>query len=75
MLSQRPAARLGAINASTVFALTLAIVAGLILTLVFKMVVLDRKTITSKEVVTTVKLTVAATNVLDRQRLSRARSR
>jgi Flp pilus assembly protein CpaB len=66
VLSQRPAARWGAINASTVFALTLAIVAGLILTLVFKMVVLDRKSTTPTVTAATVKLTVAAVNVLDR---------
>jgi Flp pilus assembly protein CpaB len=50
-----------------VFALTLAIVAGLILTLVFKMVVLDRKSATPAAIAATVKLTVAAVNVLDRQ--------
>jgi Flp pilus assembly protein CpaB len=67
VLSHRRGARPGAINASTVFALTLAIVAGLILTLVFKMVVLDRKTPTAATVAATVKLTVASVNVLDRQ--------
>src|SRR5262249_51950424 len=65
VLSHQP--RSGAINASTVFALTLAIVAGLILTLVFKMVVLDRKTLTPSVAAATVKLTVCAVNVLDRQ--------
>src|SRR5262245_19690017 len=59
------ASRRAAINASTVFGLTLAIIAGLIFTLVFKMVVLDQKPAAAAPS-PAFKLTVAAANLTDK---------
>jgi Flp pilus assembly protein CpaB len=64
-ISPRPY-RQGAINASTVFAITLAIVAGLIFAMVAKAFVFDRKQVKVQEP-EKVKLTVAAVNILDKQ--------
>jgi Flp pilus assembly protein CpaB len=64
-LRQHKRSRPAAINASTVFAITLAMVAGLIFAYVFKKVLLDRKPEPKPTEPPKVELTVAATNILE----------
>src|SRR5947209_20358794 len=61
-------ARPAAVSASTVFAIALAIVAGLIFAWLFKMILLDRPK-PGKPVDDSVELTVAATNVYDQMEI------
>src|SRR5262245_42104302 len=58
-------ARRGAVSASTVFAIALAIVAGLIFAWLFKMVIFDRKK-PERPVDTSVQVTVTSANIRDK---------
>jgi Flp pilus assembly protein CpaB len=65
VLRQRARTRPAAINASTVFAITLAMVAGLIFAYVFKRVLLDRKPDRPPPEPAKLAVAVAASNILD----------
>jgi len=64
--------RRAAINASTVFAITLAIIAGLIFAYVFKVVLLDRKPKQAVAAAPVRTMTVAAVNVPDKTEIQAA---
>lgn len=66
LLSSSRSVRQAAITASTLFAMVMAIVAGLIFALVFKTVILDRGKTVAPPPPPTRKVTVAASNILDK---------